>query len=110
MSEWYESYFAAWAGTDPSKVTEWVTDDVVFEDVTLGHVYRGKAEMLKFVQWSMDKMPNMSFDVVNAHQSDEHFQIEWVMQPMGLRGVSVGTVRDSKISTDRDYWNGAFFK
>jgi ketosteroid isomerase-like protein len=32
------------------------------------------------------------------------------MHPMELRGVSVGTLRDGRISANRDYWNGATFK
>lgn len=31
------------------------------------------------------------------------------LQPMDVRGVSIGTLRAGKISTQRDYWNGAAF-
>ena len=41
--------------------------------------------------------------------TDTDFAVEWVMQPMNVRGVSIGTLRDGKIATQRDYWNGAAF-
>lgn len=31
------------------------------------------------------------------------------MQPMNVQGVSIGKLRDGKISEQRDYWNGAAF-
>jgi hypothetical protein len=37
------------------------------------------------------------------------YTIEWVMQPMGVRGASIGLLRDGKIAENRDYWNGKAF-
>jgi hypothetical protein len=32
------------------------------------------------------------------------------MHPMGVRGVSVGTLQDGRIRSNRDYWNGAAYQ
>jgi hypothetical protein len=32
------------------------------------------------------------------------------MQPAGLRGASVGTVRDGKVATNRDFWGASPLK
>lgn len=32
------------------------------------------------------------------------------MHPMNVRGVSIGQLRNGRISTQRDYWNGARFQ
>jgi hypothetical protein len=36
--------------------------------------------------------------------------VEWVLHPAKVVGVSVGSLRDGKISSNRDYWNGAAFQ
>lgn len=109
MSVWFEEYLGAWATGDVDKVVAWVTDDVEFEDVGAGHKVVGKDRMAKFVARSFKVVPGAHFDFIGGADLGDHYAYEWVMQPMGVRGVSVGRRRDGKIADNRDYWNSASF-
>ena len=69
----------------------------------------GEFKFAKFVQACFDKVPLMRYQVVDMAQLDDAYWVEWIMQPMGLRGASVGRLRDGKIAYNRDYWDGASF-
>ncbi|MCU1625695.1 MAG: hypothetical protein JWP64_644 [Pseudonocardia sp.] len=107
---WVEKYFTAWNGTDADAVAAFVTDDVVFEDVTAGHVAHGAHQFRKFVEICYRRVPDARYEVVASRTSDDSYAVEWVMQPMGVRGASVGTLREGRIASNRDYWNGAEFQ
>ena len=109
MSSWYKDYLDSWATEDADQVLAWFTEDAVYEDTTLGHVSSGIDQVRRFVLGSFEKAPGVHFDLVSGGDDAQRFFIEWVMQPMALRGVSVGTVRDGKISSQRDYWDGKAF-
>ena len=110
MSNYFVDYFTAWDELDLDGVLAFFTDDIVYEDTTIKHGATGMAQMRKFVQASFDNVPDAKFDYIGHVMSDTDFAVEWVMQPMNVRGVSIGTLRDGKISTQRDYWNGAAFQ
>jgi hypothetical protein len=55
-------------------------------------------------------VPDARYEVVASRTSDDSYAVEWVMQPMGVRGASVGTLREGRIASNRDYWNGAEFQ
>jgi hypothetical protein len=110
VTVWYEGYLDSWGTGDVDKVTAWVTDDVEFEDVGAGHKLTGKDRMAKFVAKSFELVPGATFDFVGGVELGDSYYYEWVMQPMGVRGVSVGQRRDGKMASNRDYWNAADFK
>jgi ketosteroid isomerase-like protein len=109
MDEFFRSYFDAWGSLDPERVIAFFTDDVSFEDTTLGHRVRGTERMRRFVQASFDRMPDARFDYVGHVATETDFALEWVMQPIQVRGLSIGTLRNGKISSQRDYWDGSKF-
>jgi len=51
-------------------------------------------------------VPTPRFELVNGVDDGSSDAIERVMQPMGVPGVSFGSLRDGKILENRDYWNG----
>ncbi len=110
MSDFFKNYFAAWDRLDLDGVIAFFSDDIVYEDTTIKHGATGLAQLRTFVQASFDNVPNARFDYVNDVTTDDAFAVEWVMQPMRIRGVSIGKLRDGKICEQRDYWNGAAFK
>jgi uncharacterized protein (TIGR02246 family) len=112
VSDWVKEYFDTWNGDDVEKVVDWMTDDVDIEDVTVGHHTTGKDAARKFVEASFRKVPDATYEVIVSRTSDDAYWIEWVMKARGVdvRGASVGTRRDGKISSNHDYWNGALFK
>jgi ketosteroid isomerase-like protein len=109
---WIDEYFAAWNGSDAKAVVDWMTDDVEYEDTTAPHLSHGREAALTFVDVCFKRVP-ASYEVISKVSTDEAFAIEWVMRPeksdVAVRGSSVGTLRDGKISRNRDYWNGAIF-
>jgi steroid delta-isomerase-like uncharacterized protein len=107
MTTWYEQYLASWETLDADKVLDFFTEDCVYEDTTIGHGAEGKRRLRRFVEASFANVPDARFEFVRGHDNGEAYAIEWVMQPMNVRGVSVGQLRDGKITVNRDYWNGA---
>jgi SnoaL-like domain len=103
---WFKDYLDAWTTYDADAVASFFTDDVDFEDVGAGHRLTGKDRMRKFVNKSFELVPGSSFDFVGGHELGDQYHFEWVMQPHGIRGVSIGRRRDGKIEMQRDYWNG----
>lgn len=65
------------------------------------------AEARSFVESSLKLAPGATYQIVTTLVSGDHFTSEWIVQPAGLRGSSVGTVRAGKIAGNRDYWNAA---
>ena len=110
MGVWFEEYLNSWTTGDPQQVAAWVTEDVEFEDVGAGHKLVGRDAMARFAAKSFELVPGCSFDFLGGAQMGDDYHYEWLMQPMGLRGVSVGQVRDGKIAWNRDYWNKGQFK
>jgi len=105
MTTWFEDYLKSWETNDPDQVAAFVCDDVEFEDVGAGHRLTGRQHMVKFAAKSFELVRGATFDYVGGEQLGDHYHFEWVMQPMGVRGVSVGKLRDGKIAWQRDYWN-----
>ncbi len=108
-SDWIVSYFEAWSGGDTDAVVAFMTDDVEFEDVTAGHRNVGKARVRAFVAACHEQVPGVRYEVVTSEAFGDAYFVEWVMQPVGLRGASVGKLRDGLIVRNHDYWNGAAF-
>lgn len=109
MERFFTDYFAAWESLDVERLLGWYTDDIVFEDTTLGHGATGIDQMRRFVSASFRQVPDARFVYVSHVATDTGFALEWVMEPMGVRGLSIGTLRDGRIAAQRDYWNGRVF-
>lgn len=101
----FKDYFAAWDQGDADAIMAWLTDDAVFEDVPSGHVARGAGEVRAFVEGALGKAPGARYEIVTSQADADSFAVEWIMQPAGLRGASVGSLRDGRICANRDYWN-----
>jgi len=110
MTSFFEDYLAAWDTLDVDKVMEFFTDDVVYEDTTVGHTATGAKQMRRFVQASFDNVPEARMQYVAHVSLGDDYWYEWIMNPQAIRGVSVGKLRDGKICENRDYWDGAKFK
>jgi ketosteroid isomerase-like protein len=107
MSNFFADYLAAWESGDVEAVMAFFTDDIAFEDTTLGHGANGADQMRRFVAASFRTVPGARFEYVRHHSTGSEYAIEWIMQPMNVRGVSVGRLRHGKICEHRDYWDGA---
>jgi len=108
--DWIKDYFDAWNRSDGPAVASYMADDIEFIDMGMNHTVRGKENILEFVRQSAEFAPGATFDVGTHFATDDHYFIEWLFQPMGIPGVSVGTLRDGKITMNHDYWNRAALK
>lgn len=107
---WLRQYYADWDSADLEAITSWLDKDVVLEDVPTGHVARGADEARAFVSGALKMAPGASYEVLSVLADGEQFAVEWVMQPAGLRGASIGTVRNGKVATNRDFWDASATK
>lgn len=109
-ADWVHDYYAAWDAGDAGRIAEWFSHDVVLEDVPTGHVALGEGEARAFVAAALVKVPGARYEVVSSQMSGDEFAVEWVMHPVGLRGASVGLLRDGKVAINRDYWSAGSFR
>ena len=100
---WMDEYFAAWNRGDGESVTSYMVDDIVYTDVALGKRFENKADVATFVVAA--NRSGVTFVPQRAIDGVDHYYVEWVMEPHGIPGVSVGALREGKIVTNNDYWN-----
>jgi ketosteroid isomerase-like protein len=110
MSNFFKDYLDAWATNDIDAVAAFFTDDIAYEDTTIKHRAAGMKQMRRFIEGSFTNVPDAYFDYVGHVSDGESYAIEWIMQPMNVPGVSIGKLRDGKISANRDYWDGKAYK
>jgi hypothetical protein len=106
MATWYEEYLKAWNTEEVENVMAWMAEDIEYEDTTIGHGVKGTKQMTKFVEQYFAAVPGASFDFVSGADNGDDYYIEWIMQPMNVRGVSVGKRKDGRVVANRDYWDG----
>ncbi|MEE2031462.1 MULTISPECIES: nuclear transport factor 2 family protein [Rhodococcus] len=104
---WMKSYYAAWDSADADEICAWFDDDIVVEDVPTGHVAVGAVEARAFVERALELTPGTTYEVVTTIADGDEFAAEWIMRPAGIRGTSIGTLRNGKVATNRDYWSSA---
>jgi len=119
--EWAQRYFEAINSHDGERIAGFMADDAVYEDITLGERHQGRADIAEF--WNK-MVPELSSDYrmeLKSFVSDgQTYASEWVLSgthdgsnPMlpttgkhfSIPGATVGTLRDDKIATNRDYWD-----
>jgi steroid delta-isomerase-like uncharacterized protein len=112
-----QAWIDAWNSHDPDTVIALFAKDAVIEDVTLGVVSRGLAEIRDFAVGSFTTFPDIHFDLVNSTLKGGHGTIEWVFsgtdtggfggtgKPFSVRGVTVMDVHGTKLTRETDYWN-----
>src|SRR5215471_7083512 len=107
------AWIAAWNSHDPDAVVALFTDDAVYEDVTLGAVLHGPAELRAFAEGFFTAVPDVKVDLVNSSVSGGHGFIEWVFggtdmgiygtgKPFSVRGATIIDMQEDKISRNSD--------
>jgi steroid delta-isomerase-like uncharacterized protein len=102
-----QTYLEAWSSRKGEKVAELMAQDATFEDLALGVLHRGRAEIAAFVAETVTMSPDVSFTLVSEQESGDQYCIEWEMtgtqsgeaaglpatnKPYRIRGVSVGVL------------------
>ena len=113
-----EQLFAAWNSHDVDKAVASFSEDAVYEDVTAGHISRGRAEVRKWVEGAFDVVENFKIEVVSSSFHNGRGVAEWVWsgtnkgllktgRKFSVRGVSVFEVRRGKISHYKEFYDFA---
>jgi steroid delta-isomerase-like uncharacterized protein len=119
-----EEWAVAWSVHDIDKLNSLFTDDCVYEDVALGAVHHGKAELKGFAEGIFAAFPDFKIEMSSGFISGNWACAEWTMsgthkgdlpdlpatgKPFSVRGSTVFELREKRIQRNSDYWNLAAF-
>jgi steroid delta-isomerase-like uncharacterized protein len=119
-----EQWAAGWSAHDMERLLPLFTDDVVYEDVTMGVVNRGIAELRAFGEGFFSGFPDVTFELQSAFANGTRGGAEWVMRGthtgdmpgmprtgkrVKVRGASIFEFRGDRIRRCSDYWDMATF-
>jgi steroid delta-isomerase-like uncharacterized protein len=115
-NEIVEQVFSAWNSHDPEKVLASYTGDVVYEDVPLGVVSHGKAELRKFVEDTLTAFPDLKGEVVSSSIWNNHgvSEVVWggtdkgfwkTNRQFSVRMLSTFELQGGKVSRNKDFYD-----
>jgi steroid delta-isomerase-like uncharacterized protein len=120
-SEFFSRYMDAWNRHDFDELLRFVTEDCTYADVALDQSSTGKDAIREFfVHVETRFSSDYAFEPGHLVATDAGYALEWVMKgthdrsgpqlqatgkPYRIRGVSVGELRDGRISRNTDYWS-----
>jgi len=121
-----DQWTTAWSSSDPSRLLPLFTDDVQYEDVTLGAVSKGQGALRDFATAVFGSFADLRFESRSRFvaANGRWGSIEWVWRgrqikdlpglpatnrPFEIRGAAVVEFRDGKIARDSDYWDLATY-
>jgi len=120
----FDELVAAWSHHDVDKLLALCTDDCLYEDVTMGAVNRGSAELKQFAAATFAAFPDFSMELTSGFVAGDWAGAEWTMtgthrgdlpglpatgKRFSIRGSSICELRDGKIKRNADYWDMATF-
>jgi steroid delta-isomerase-like uncharacterized protein len=110
----------AWCFHDIPALLNLFTDDCLYEDMAMGVVNRGKAELQHFAEEVFKTMPNFHLKFPQRFATQEYGASEWVItatwagpfegvdcsgRNIVFTGLSMYTFRDGKLASNRDCWD-----
>ncbi len=119
-----QDWAAYWSAHDIEQLLSIFTDDCIYEDVTLGVVNHGKAELTSFARGFFTAFPDFHVELRSHFDTGEWAAVEWSMSGthegdlMGtppthkffsLRGMSAFELQGDKIRRCSDYWDFVTF-
>ena len=119
-----EHWAAHWSAHEMERLLGLFSEDVVYEDVTMGVVNRGTAELRAFAEGFFSGFPDVTFELRSSFANGTSGGAEWVMrgthkgdlpgmQATGkrveVRGASIFEFASDKIRRCSDYWDMATF-
>jgi len=123
LEKMMNDYFAAWNTHDVEKMLSFFTDDIVYEDVAMGKVNRGKKELKDGISYTFVDFSDFKLEIKSSFIAGDRGAVEWVMsgafvhssvpglratgKRFSVRGASIIEFRKGKISRGSDYWDRA---
>ncbi|HXJ45723.1 MAG TPA: ester cyclase [Candidatus Dormibacteraeota bacterium] len=111
-----EGWIAAWNSHDTAKWATHFTLDIYYEDVTFGEISHGSEEAKKFAASFFTDVPDLKLELADSSVEGNHGSIQWILsgtdkgifktgKTFKVRGVSIITITDGKISRSADYYD-----
>jgi steroid delta-isomerase-like uncharacterized protein len=117
-----EHWAAYWSAHDIERLMPLFTEDVIYEDVTMGVMNRGAAECRAFVEQVLSRFPDVTFELQFSFADGTRGGAEWIMRGtrdlpgmpatgrrVEVRGASIFEFVDDKIRRCSDYWDMATY-
>ena len=120
-----DGYIRAINAHDWDGIVSYYTDDVVYEDVTLGERHQGRDAVKAFWQSAAaDFSSDFRMEVVRSFGTDTDYAMEWVFKgthdgsnpqlaatgkQFAVHGLSLGRLEGERIKENKDVWNMAEF-
>ena len=113
-----QNWIAAWNSHDLAKWSAYFTADIYYEDVTFAEISRGLDEGKKFAGEFFEAVPDLKLELEGSSVEGDHGSIQWILsgtdkgiyktgKKFKVRGVSIVTVKNGKISRSLDYYDSA---
>ncbi len=110
------AWVSAWNSHNADNVAALFTPDAIYEDVPLGVVNHGTAQIRAFAQGFFDAVPDSRIVYVSSSLKGGRGVIEWVFtgtdvglyktrKTFSVRGATVIDVQGTKISRNSDYYD-----
>jgi steroid delta-isomerase-like uncharacterized protein len=125
LDDWIQQYLDAWNSHDGASVSEFMAEDVTYEDLPLGITCEGRDAIKAFVEQTEQLSKDYKWTSVSEQASADRYAFEWEIagthtgevaglpatnKPYRIRGVSIGRLDgEGKIKANRDYWDLANF-
>src|SRR5262252_1153528 len=115
----FGNWAAAWSLHDVEKLLSLYADECVYEDVTMGAISRGKAEVRAFADAVFAAFPDFKIELTSGFTADNWAGAEWTMsgthrgdlpglpatgKAFSIRGSTICELNAGKISRNSDYW------
>ena len=119
-----EEWAAAWSAGDVDRLAPIFTDDCVYEDVTMGVLTHGKAELKAFAGGIFAAIPDFAIELSSRFTAGPWAGLEWAMsgthrgdlpglpatgKPFTLRGASILELSSGRLARCTDYWDMVSF-
>jgi len=113
-----QNWIAAWNSHDLAKWAAYFTPDIYYEDVTFVEISHGSEEAKKFAGEFFEAVPDLKLELEGSSVEGDHGSIQWVLtgtdkgvyktgKKFKVRGVSIISVKNGKISRSIDYYDSA---
>jgi steroid delta-isomerase-like uncharacterized protein len=117
-----EHWAAYWSARDMARLLALFTEDVIYEDVTMGVKNRGAAELRAFAEGVFSRFPGLTFELRSSFADGTRGGAEWIMRGtrdlpgmpgtgkrVEVRGASIFEFVGDRIRRCSDYWDMATY-
>ena len=113
-----EQMFAGWNLRDADKVAAAFSENAAYEDVTAGHIGRGRGEVRSWAAGAFEVFENFKIEIVSSSFHNGNGVVEWIWtgtdkgihktgKNFSVRGVSIVEIRKGKILRYKEFYDWA---